>query len=122
MHETMIARSILEVLTYRMTSRTEPCSAASVNIMVGELRNVNVTGLLFAFNAIKQNYPNCARCELVASRAAASARCRSGHRYQPTGNAAYCTECGEGMAELINGQELEITNITILDSGGARSL
>ncbi|MBY0548125.1 MAG: hydrogenase maturation nickel metallochaperone HypA [Candidatus Obscuribacterales bacterium] len=118
MYETMIARSILEVLTYRITSRNQPCSAASVNIMVGELRNVNVDGLLFAFDSIKQNYPHCARCELVASRAAASARCRAGHNYQPKGNAAYCTECGESMAELIHGQELEITNITVLDSAG----
>lgn len=118
MHESRIARSILEVLTYRMVENTQPCVAASVNVKVGELRDVSVDGLLFAFDAIKDDYPNCSKCELVAFKTEASARCLSGHQYHPRASRALCTDCGQPMAELLFGQELEITNITVFDCDG----
>ncbi len=118
MHETRIARSILEVLAYRMVDTRQPCTSASVNVKVGELRGVSVDGLLFAFDAIKNNYPNCSRCELVAFQLQASARCVGGHQYHPAMNRAFCPTCGQGMAELLYGQELEITNITVFDCDG----
>jgi Zn finger protein HypA/HybF involved in hydrogenase expression len=118
MHETRIARSILEVLTYRIGDSSRACAAASVSVKVGELRDVNVDGLLFAFDAIKEDYPNCAHCKLVASKMEASARCISGHKYHPHGNHSYCSVCGDSMAELLFGQELEITRITLFDGEG----
>lgn len=116
MHELSVARNILEILFARMEQLEKGASAQSIQVTVGEFRNVDPQSLTFAFDSLKLLYPGCGTCELVLLEQPASAICAGDgqHIYRPQYDSVFrCTECGAGISSLRSGEELLVTGITI---------
>ena len=115
MHESAIAKSILEIVAQRLQSIGVGANAQSVNVIFGEFRNVEPESVSFAFDNMKQFFPGAANCLLSISKIAAVAKCRENrHKYHPEATEAYqCPTCGSGIGELLQGEELDVVNVVV---------
>lgn len=115
MHEATIANSILEIVANRLESVGPQASALSVEILCGEFRNVDPESLLFAFDSMKELHRSLADCCLEINIIPASAKCKDNdHVYRPMYELAYrCPVCDSGIGKLVQGEELDVVNVTI---------
>ncbi len=115
MHETFIARTILEHVEKRIRSMKEPALVEKVLVRVGEFTNVDPESLIFTFDSLKSLYEICRSSMLKLQTVQTLALCNdNGHEYhaQPD-NSFRCPICGSGMNRLLAGQELDIVDIQI---------
>lgn len=116
MHEASMARAILEIVERKAKSAsTGPFRVVSVRVRAGEFRNVDEASLRFAFENLRDLYDGLERLSLNFELVEAKARCApAGHEYRPSIDSAFCcSACGGGIGEIIAGEELDITGITI---------
>lgn len=115
MHETAIAKAILDRIDDRLSSLQFTSNAASVDVRVGEFRNVDPDSLSFAFDSLKKEYPKCTACALNLELIETRALCKEGrHEYKATAESAFsCPECGSAIGALVSGEELDITKIVV---------
>lgn len=122
MHEATIAQFILE--KSRQISRREIAKIdeseeaedqlviANVCIRVGEFRNVELESLVFAFDALKKDDFLTEQASLEIEFIRMVALCKNGHRYHPDAEDFFaCPECNQGIETILEGKELEITNV-----------
>jgi len=107
MHEAAIAQSILERVSERAVSLVR-----SITIEIGGFRNVDPESLTFAFSALKENYYHLKEASLIIKMVAPKAVCAMKHEYEPKMEDAFRCVCGEGIAELVQGNELNIVEFT----------
>lgn len=115
MHESAIAKSILEIVAQRLQSLEAEANAHSVSVIFGEFRNVEPESVAFAFDNMKQFYPGTLNCRLSIDIIAAVAKCKdNNHKYHPLAVSAYrCPECGSGIGDLVQGEELDVVNVVV---------
>ncbi len=115
MHESAIAKSILEIVVQRLQSLDAEANAHSVSVIFGEFRNVEPESVSFAFDNMKQFYQGTLNCQLSISTIAAVAKCQDhGHKYHPRAVDAYrCPDCGSGIKDLLQGEELDVVNVVV---------
>lgn len=119
MHEVTTAKNILEQTSRKITGLGVPMEAESINLLVGEFRNIDPESLSFAFDSLKSEFAGCAQCQLQLTVSPLLAECaaQSHHRYHPEAVQAFaCPLCGAGIGSVITGQELEIVGITARSS------
>ncbi|MBX9878810.1 MAG: hydrogenase maturation nickel metallochaperone HypA [Candidatus Obscuribacterales bacterium] len=115
MHETAIAKAILDRITDRLGNLRSTSNATSVQVRVGEFRNVDPESLSFAFDSLKKEYPTCIACTLNLELIETRALCKDGrHEYKASADNAYrCPNCGSAIGTLVSGEELHITKIVV---------
>lgn len=115
MHEATIAQAILERISNQLTCLQQASNACSVNVRVGEFRNVDPDSLSFAFNSLKHNYQACQTCALHLELIEARALCKDArHEYRASADNAYrCPECNSAIGAMVSGEELDITKIVV---------
>ncbi|MBA3860110.1 MAG: hypothetical protein C0507_24645 [Cyanobacteria bacterium PR.3.49] len=115
MHESAIAKSILEIVEQRLRSIGAAADAQSVEVLFGEFRNVDPESVAFAFDNMKALFQGCANCRLSISTIIAAALCKDNeHQYRPMANNAYrCPACASGIGKLLQGEELDVVNVTV---------
>ncbi len=121
MHESAIAKSILEIVQTRLQSLRSNAVALKVSVILGEFRNVEAESVQFAFDNMKVFYSGVENCQLEASTIVSLAKCKdSDHKYHPEPQLAYrCPLCGAGIGRLLQGEELDVVNVVVeLDSVG----
>jgi hydrogenase nickel insertion protein HypA len=113
MHEATIASNILDVIATRVAQHPHT-RARSITVLIGAFRNVDEESLCFAFDALKEDYPGCARCQLIVESTSLLAHCVEHHHlYQPHPEQLYRCECGSGMGDIVRGQELDVLQCTL---------
>ncbi|HIA51538.1 MAG TPA: hydrogenase maturation nickel metallochaperone HypA [Candidatus Melainabacteria bacterium] len=115
MHESAIAKSILEIVSQRLHSIGAPATAHNVSVVFGEFRNAEPESVEFAFDNMKAFYPGAANCQLVINTISAMAQCkRAQHKYHPEASNAYrCPTCDSGIGNLLQGEELDVVNVVV---------
>lgn len=118
MHEATIAKAILDSISDRLTGLQQTSKASSVNVRVGEFRNVDPDSLSFAFDSLKKNYQGCTTCALNLELIEARALCKDGrHEYRANADNAYrCPECNSVIGAMVAGEELDITKIMVFQA------
>jgi len=90
---------------------------SSIQVNVGEFRNVDPESLDFAFQSLRKDFKYAEDARLKINRIDAIAKCTSGHTYSPKPDKYYaCTTCGAGIDKLVNGEELEIKSFELLEA------
>lgn len=119
MHEASIAQSILRIACEKLTSLGVPAMISNIKIAVGEFRNVDSASLEFAFNSLKKEYFGCEKCQLDIKVIEAIAECRQCKTlYHPEFDRSFrCTECGDGIGKLLEGEQLGIIGIRLESAG-----
>ncbi len=116
MHEATIAESILKIAARKLSENPEADAVGSIELRIGEFRNVEMESLAFAFDSLKGLYKGFGGCMLYCNTVKAAAVCRRfGHKYHPDFSLSYCCpDCGSGIGKLIKGEELEIVKLSLL--------
>jgi hydrogenase nickel insertion protein HypA len=113
-HEATIAMNILSIVSARIASHPGT-SARSVSVLIGEFRNVDEESLRFAFDALKQSRVEYQDCDLVVTTSMLMAKCASqNHDYHPEADNFYRCNCGSGMGDILQGQELDVIGCTLV--------
>lgn len=115
MHEAAIAKSILDRINNQLANLQKSSKAASVDVRIGEFRNVDPESLSFAFDSLKKEYGTCQTCALNLELIEARALCKDGrHEYRASADNAFsCPQCGSAIGALLSGEELDITKIVV---------
>lgn len=115
MHETTIAKAILDRICDRLTGLQKTSNANAVSVRIGEFRNVDPDSLSFAFDSLKQNYQACRTCALNLELIEARALCKDArHEYRASADNAYrCPDCNSVIGAMVSGKELDITKIVV---------
>jgi hydrogenase nickel insertion protein HypA len=115
MHEAAIAKNILQFVNNRIAETPYIEKATKVQVLIGELRNVDDELLKFEFDCLKTLYPGCSSCHLEIESIKAKAFCnKSKHLYHPESELKYrCTKCGGDIGNLVCGEELDVMKVTL---------
>lgn len=115
MDETKVAKSILDIVSARLAQTPNCDSVLSVNVLVGEFRNVDLESLQFAFESLRKFYDGCQSCNLTAELIKSRAVCREqGHTFSPESERQYvCPQCGGSIGKLLCGEELDVVGTTL---------
>lgn len=114
MHEATIAESILNIVGKKLSVTPEVNAALSVEVVIGEFRNVDLESLQFAFQSLRQFFPGCEHCCLEAQLIQAVAKCQQGHVYRPDFERGFrCAACDGGIQQLQCGEELDVICIRL---------
>lgn len=117
MHELSIAQSILTIAEEHLPAAAG-ARVRAVRVKIGELAGVVPDSLEFCFSAIIPGTPlEGARLEI--EHVLARARCPSCGTVAPVDGLAYlCPGCGAMGLQLVQGDELRVTEIEIDDQQG----
>jgi hydrogenase nickel incorporation protein HypA/HybF len=113
MHEASIAASLIEIVL----NTAEENNSKKVNKVfakIGRLAAVEIDALLFAYDAIKDEYPTIAESELIIEDVPITGKCQkcgAEDTYEEMFFA--CSKCGSFEVKLLTGEELTITEIEV---------
>jgi len=115
MHEASVAQSILNIASKKLASTAHTDTVTAIHVIIGQFRNVDIDSLKFAFDNIRSMYAGCSSCQLEAEVVTARATCRGCSRtYNPDMATSFrCPMCGNGVGQLISGEELDVIGITL---------
>ena len=113
MHEATIASLVLGSIREQVVASNG--IATSVCVSAGTFRNIDPESFRFAFDALKTEFANTAKCQLYFELIPSIALCsRCTGSYHPDIDQAFaCPDCGGGIGKLLSGEELQISNLTI---------
>jgi hydrogenase nickel incorporation protein HypA/HybF len=114
MHEASIAMGLINSLM-QMAERENAKEILKVNVRIGKLSGIVVDSFVFAFNALKQQFPKLKNAELCVEEVPIKYRCRDcGEEFEvETVLFPECPKCGSVNLDLISGEELEVINAEI---------
>jgi len=114
MHETSIAIGLLDSLS-NMAEREGAKRVLKVNVRIGKLSGIVIDSFVFAFNALKEQYPKLREAELLIEEVPIRYRCKKCGREFEVETVFFpeCPDCGSAEVELISGEELEVINAEI---------
>lgn len=112
MHELGIARSILKTVTDEK-SRLGLDDIVGVTVRIGALSGVLPDALEFGFDALRKD-SEVPDCKLYIEHVSVSYLCKSCGATTTVDEADFqCVSCGSADTEMINGFELDITNLDV---------
>lgn len=113
MHEASIAASLIEIVL-DTAGKNNSEKVNKVFVKIGRLAAVEIDSLLFAYDAIKEEYPPIKDSELVIEDVLITGRCAAcGAVDTYTEMFFACGSCGSFEVELLTGEELAITEIEV---------
>ena len=110
-----MAQSILNIASKKLACTAHTDTVTAIHVIIGQFRNIDVDSLKFAFDNIRETYSGCSNCKLEAEVVRARATCRGCSRtYNPDVATSFrCPVCGNGVGQLISGEELDVIGITL---------
>lgn len=112
MHELSICRSIVAVVDQHAAGR----GVASVNLQVGELRQIVPDTLVYCWSLVTEN-TGLATSQLRVERVPAAIRCTAcEHRTTLARHVLVCEECGGRDVEIVAGEEFVITSLELVEA------
>lgn len=110
-----MAQSILRIASKKLASTAHTDTVTAIHVIIGQFRNIDIDSLKFAFDNIRALYAGCSNCHLEAEVIAARATCRGCFQaYNPDMATSFrCPQCGNGVGQLITGEELDVIGITL---------
>jgi hydrogenase nickel incorporation protein HypA/HybF len=115
MHELSIVEALLDAVRQEV-GETELDRVTTVNVRLGQLRQVVPETLLFCFQAATQDTP-LAGATLKVEQVPARARCQSCRQEFAVDERWFeCPGCGQLDAQLLAGNELELVGIELAES------
>ena len=114
MHETSIAIGLLNSLS-RLAEKEKAKEITKVRLKIGKLSGIVVDSFVFAFNALKSNYPKLKNTELKIEEVPVKYCCLDcGNKFEvETIYFPECPKCQSVNLKLISGEELEVVNVEI---------
>ena len=112
MHELSIAQSIVTIAEEHLPA-APGTKVRAVRVTIGELAGVVVDSLEFCFSAVSAG-TRLEGAQLVIDHVAARGRCPTCGTVAPIeGFAFLCTRCGGAGLELVEGDELQVTELEL---------
>ena len=112
MHEMSIVSGILDI-ALKEADRAGAALIRTVEIEVGTLSGVEIPALTFCFEVARRNGP-AAEAELVIDEIAGRGRCPDCNKEVAMEfHIATCPACGQGILEVLKGQELRVKSIVV---------
>lgn len=110
-----MARSILDIASKKLACTAHTDTVTAIHVIIGQFRNIDIDSLKFAFDNIRPMYAGCSNCKLEAEVVTARATCRGcSDTYNPDMATSFrCPGCGNGVGQLICGEELDVVGITL---------
>jgi len=113
MHEASVAASLIEIAV----ENGEKNGAKKINkvfVKIGRLAAIESDALLFAYDAIKEEYPMIVDSELVIEEVPVRGKCSDCDKTDVYDEMFFaCSGCGSFDVELISGEEFSITEIEV---------
>ena len=114
MHELGIAQNILEIVQQSVPEEQAP-DVKWIRIRVGQLSGVIPDSLDFCFGTLVGE-TNMRQAGLAIEQVPTVSRCKEcGHQFQIEDMAFICPACKSRDLELINGRELQVVEIELID-------
>lgn len=113
MHEASIAASLIDIVL-KTAEENNSKKVEKVFVKIGRLAAIENDALLFAYDAIKDEYEKIAESELVIEDVPITGKCHkcgTEDTYEEMFFA--CSKCGSFEVELLTGEELSITEIEV---------
>ncbi len=112
MHEMSIVEALLDAVERERQSHAD-AEVVAVRVRIGQLRQIVPETLRFCYNASVRD-THLAGSQLEIEAVPATARCRACHAEFPVeDNWFECPRCRSIGAELLTGQELDLTSIEL---------
>ncbi len=114
MHETSLAMGLLDSLN-QMAEKEKAKKVLKVRVKIGKLSGIVVDSFVFAFNALKEQFPKLAGAELIVEETPILYRCNEcGKEFEvETVFFPECPQCGSINLKLLSGEELEVVDAEI---------
>ena len=114
MHETSIAMGLLDSLN-QMAEREKAKKVLKVRVKIGKISGIVVDSFVFAFNALKEQYPKLSSAELYVEETPIRYRCKECGEEFEVESVFFpeCPKCGSVNLELLSGEELEVVDAEI---------
>jgi hydrogenase nickel incorporation protein HypA/HybF len=114
MHETSIAMGLLNSLS-ELAEKENAKEITKVRVRIGKLSGIVVDSFVFAFDALKSNYPKLKRAKLLVEEVPVKYRCLDcGNEFEvETIYFPECTKCQSVNLKQVSGEELEVVDVEI---------
>ncbi|MBM4168776.1 MAG: hydrogenase maturation nickel metallochaperone HypA [Ignavibacteria bacterium] len=114
MHELSLAQRIVEIV-HESIGRHAPQTVRTISLEIGELANVHVDSLTFAFEALVEG-TNLQTASLQITSVRVQVLCKSCGTFSTVDGVTFeCPRCGSTTLDVRRGRELDITSIEIDD-------
>lgn len=113
MHEAGIAASIIDIVLD--TAKTNNAKKVlSVTAKIGRLAAVDGESLHFAYDALKESYPEIAESTLVIDTVPITGQCEECGKVDTYEEMFFaCSACGSYKVKLLTGEELTVSEIEV---------
>lgn len=113
MHEASIAANLIEIVI-DTAGKNGADKVTKVFVKIGRLAAVENEALLFAYDAIKEDFPVIVSSELLIEDVPITGRCNACGKEDTYDEMFFaCSACGGFDVELLTGEELSITEIEV---------
>jgi hydrogenase nickel incorporation protein HypA/HybF len=113
MHEASVAASLIDIVI-KTASDNGAGRVNKVNVKIGRLAAIESDALLFAYDAIKEEYGVLADSVLIIEDVPITGKCeKCGASDTYTEMFFACSRCGSYEVTLLTGEELTITEIEV---------
>jgi len=114
MHETSIAFGLLQSLS-DLAKKENAKKITKVRVKIGKLSGIVVDSFIFAFDALKGDFPKLKDTELIVEEVPIKYRCNSCKVEFETDSIYFpeCKECLSTDLTLVSGEELEVVDVEI---------
>lgn len=113
MHEASVAASLIEIVL-DTAGKNKAEKVNKVFVKIGRLAAIENDSLLFAYDAIKEEYSLIKESELIIEDVQITGKCRKCGVTDVYDEMFFaCSKCGSFEVELLTGEELAITEIEV---------
>jgi hydrogenase nickel incorporation protein HypA/HybF len=113
MHELSIAEQILHIVVEE-AERLGDCQVLSAQIKVGRLMQVEVDGLLFCLDTMKDYWPQTAKTVFTVEEVPLELECEDCGQWTKTYEYRFaCASCGSQKVELKSGDTIEVSSMEV---------
>jgi len=113
MHELSIATSLIDIVV-DTAEKNDAKKVTNVYVQIGRLAGVEDNALLFAYDAVKEEYGLLKDSRLVIENVAITGKCRKCGVTDTYDDMFFaCSACGAFEVDLLTGEELKITEIEV---------
>ncbi|MEO2069549.1 MAG: hydrogenase maturation nickel metallochaperone HypA [Desulfurobacteriaceae bacterium] len=114
MHETSIAFGLLQSLT-SLADKENAKKITKVRVKIGKLSGIVIDSFVFAFDALKGDFPKLKDTELIVEEVPIRYRCNSCKTEFETDSIYFpeCMKCQSIDLTLVSGEELEVVDVEI---------
>ncbi len=114
MHETSIAMGLLQSLD-ELAEKEKAKKITKVRVKIGKLSGIVVDSFVFAFDALKREFPKIASAELEVEEVPIEYKCLDCGKVFEVESVYFpeCPECGSLNVKLLKGEELDVVDVEI---------